>query len=229
MMTKIRHYNAYISWLYRLIVLAVIPATAVLLFFLFAGKGGEVAVMFYLLILPVAFLFLFLYTDRMIIGPVYGKGQMEENFLKTSDRGKQIFIDSMEMDMLLRLVIYGAVFWIGAVSLWLSGGHSGYMRKIWIAAMVDIVALHAVTETGILIGRRIQNMNWYVLLLYGMMLLLTPAFAATVEANWTLGLVIGGSYLAADVVMVWLNSMTVKKLTEQKWYHDIQDERSVVE
>ncbi len=228
-MTKIRHYNAYISWLYRLIVLAVIPVTAVLLFFLLAGRGGEVMVMVYLLMLPVAFLFLFLYADRLIIGPVYGKGQMEENFLKTSDRGKQIFIDSMEMDMLLRLVIYGAVFLIGAVSLWLSGVHGPYMRKIWIAATVDIVALHAVTETGILIGRRIQNMNLYVLLLYGMILLLTPGFAAVVTGNWTLGLVIGGLYLAADVVMIWLNAKTVEKLTKQSWYGDIQDERSVVE
>lgn len=229
MMTKIRHYNAYISWLYRLIVLTVIPVALALLFLLLAGNGGEVGVMTCLLMLPAALLLLFLIADRLIIGPVYETGHTEADFLKSSERGRQVFADVMKMDVCLRLVIYSAVFVIGAILLGVSGRHAGYLEQIWCAVLVDIVALHAATQVGLLIIRRIQNPNLYVLFIYVAELLLLPAFAAVVVGSVPVAMSVGVLYLAADVAATVGNTNIVKKMTAGKWYSDVQNGRSVAE
>ena len=267
MKEKMRQYKAYVSWVYRLVVLAVLPILGVGVFGIRAhlmsrGMGtaeiaetveaAEIATesmeavetmetikttgMVFIGVMAFD-LWILLLGDRLIFGPIYHKEHRKCDYLKSSAKGGSVFQTVLWMDVWVRFVVYTLMFALGALLLLSVGSReagAAYGWKIGGYGMLSAICFHAVTELGIFVIRRMQNGALFVLVLYGLELMLVPAIAAILigqpAAIWGMAVL----YLAADIALVFAGQRAAQKLVAERWYCDSaqekqREERSMLE
>ena len=173
-----------------------------------------------LIILSIFTMLIYFVMDRSTIGPVYANWGKEDELLKSSPMGRNLFENVMQGEWLLRLFL-SVIIYAGMIPMiLLSGAFSKYYSKLFPTLLLCIIAFHAISTVMVNVLRSIEGLTAAWLVMVGITYALAPAFFAILIGNaasiWILCVI----YLVTDIIATILGRRAVDSLVNDKWYLD---------
>lgn len=163
----------------------------------------------------------FFITDECSLGELFWKKKENMDFLRRSRKGKEVFIDAVKMDYVLRFATLALIFGGAAIVEILIGAWHGYEFRSWsvrgIFFLLETVTCFMVTTLVNTLGRLISNGILRGALIYFGMAVVVGVM--TVEA---------GLYLWLIPVMVILSLLLLGinvHLAKRRWEEDARDDQ----